>query len=808
MTQQPTVESLSQKYADPKWRKSLSEIVNIAALLRHSIIDAEYKVSDAMNGAIVLTDYGSKIRQQLITKHDVPAKEASLICLLEIASDDLIVDVEKTNTGKLIEEISAHIRDGKIKYPLRYTRELYDKAADLFPDRRVRLNSHDTARLLENTPCGVFQVGTHITGPLGIAESMQGRWIAPRSHLALQHCSDVACHAAHVTDLSTNYDAQINRELPKVAKVLQSTSKAAEVWAEFISEVRFPEDASYDAYDFLPAPLLLGECFSMEELREMVRWLHENAGPQVRDEMRRVGYGSGREEKLEEANSGTLLQLCWIARSNEIAKAIDALISSNVVKIAPGEVRKRQLTEDCLGPFELFGEVGAYGFRSKSLDDDLPLLRLQRLVGGLYDMTKSEDREELNWQLRSVEGPNIESRLADFLYKHDPASVVENIVLARKQNVDVAFEKLHITNQGLSATGVSSDKDLVNQILWKLGFDLPLPTKRTELFWRYHGEMTQLVRDALASSSINIEKIKSAGALYFPELEGVLEDSLQYAWWALTNDHVSSRRPFVYAQSYGEEAWRSLSDYQKKDKNLENLSLNGRRTLYPLVNSFGHFSSFLKDLCVHADEYVRAVDAAPGYVGKTDIQKFPFAHTVPFLDLVSGSQDALIEGSATVSILLRAADVVGMRNNLAHFQKTPVELGALEQALDATRRAIERLEAMGFCRMIYAISERSTDRWGRSTVTLTGADGSAISLAQPSSFKWVGMPNLGVPQYLFKGAIFESPGEMLRFSDDPESSFSKMWDNYPRRCRYSTYRAGGEAASAVDAAASSHKILP
>lgn len=808
MVQQPTVESLSQKYTDPKWRKSLSEVVNIATLLRHSIIGAEYKVSDAMNGAIAVTEYGSKIRQQLVTKHDVPAKEASLICLLEIASDDLIIDVEKTNAGKLIEEISAHIRDGKIRYPLRFTRELYDKAADLFPNRRARLNPHDTARLLENTPCGVFQVGTHITGPLGIAESVQNRWIAPRTRLALQHCSDVACHVAHLTDLSTNYEAQINRELPKVSKVLQNTSKAAEAWAEFIGEVRFPEDVNYDVYDFLPVPLLLGECFSPDELREMVRWLHEHAGPQVRDEMRRVGYGSGREERLEEADSGTLLQLCWIAPSNEIANAIDALVSSDLARIAPGEVRSRQLTEDSLGPFELFGEVGVYGFRSKSLDDDLPLLRLQRLIGGLYDMTKSEDCEELNWQLRSVEGSNVESRLAEFLYKNDPTSVVENIVLARKQNVDVAFEKLHITSPDSSANGLNSDKHLVNQILWKLGFDLPLSTKRTEAFWRYHGEMTQLVRDALASSSIDIEKIKSAGALYFPELEGVLEDSLQYAWWALINDHVSSRRPFVYAQSYGEEVWRSLSDYQKRDRNLESLSLNGRRTLYPLTHAFGHFSSFLKDLSTRANEHVRASDAVPGYVGKTDIQKFPFVHTVPFLDLVPDSRDALIEGSATVTILLGTADVVGMRNNLAHFQKTPVELGALEQALDATRRAVERLEAMGFCRMIYAISERSTDRWGRSTVTLTGADGSAISLAQPSSFKWVGMPDLSVPQYLFKGAIFESPGEMLRFSDDPESSFSKMWDNYPRRCRYSTYRAGGEATSAVDVAASSHKIVP
>ena len=67
-------EDLTAEYTDPEWRKRYLRLVDVVTLLRHCIIPANYKISDRMNAAIHLTDYGTRIQQTLTTKHDVPAK--------------------------------------------------------------------------------------------------------------------------------------------------------------------------------------------------------------------------------------------------------------------------------------------------------------------------------------------------------------------------------------------------------------------------------------------------------------------------------------------------------------------------------------------------------------------------------------------------------------------------------------------------------------------------------------------------------------------------------------------------------------
>jgi hypothetical protein len=58
-----------------------------------------------------------KLSKILTTKHDVPVKEAKLMCFLVTVYQDVLIDVEKTNYPLLIDAIGTQIKAGEIKHP-------------------------------------------------------------------------------------------------------------------------------------------------------------------------------------------------------------------------------------------------------------------------------------------------------------------------------------------------------------------------------------------------------------------------------------------------------------------------------------------------------------------------------------------------------------------------------------------------------------------------------------------------------------------------------------------------------------------
>jgi len=207
---------LARDHADPDWQQQFLRILALTSTLRESIISSDYRIPDEINNAIYLTQYGSDIAQTLTKKHDVPYKEAKMLCFLILAYRDLLVDIEKTNYPVLVDEIGKHIKDGIIRHPFVFGRVLYDKAAELFPDEHKYLSVSDTSRLLEGTPCGVWQAGELTMGPYGLVKSFEERQLSPRTKIPLQHCSDPSCDILHYVQLTTDYEAPINSHRPKL----------------------------------------------------------------------------------------------------------------------------------------------------------------------------------------------------------------------------------------------------------------------------------------------------------------------------------------------------------------------------------------------------------------------------------------------------------------------------------------------------------------------------------------------------------------------------------------------------------------
>lgn len=526
-----------------------------------------------------------------------------------------------------------------------------------------------------------------------------------------------------------------------------------------------------------------------------------------------AGYGQDLRRKLESATRGELLQLCWVGTDRQIYDAIDSLIRDGKVTIPDTEVRRATINLARAGAFHVGIEFGSMGVRTVPAQVDLPLLRLNRLIGQIYDLSSPTDNADLAWLLRGFSGTSVESSLANFLRTVDPSQAVHSLVLWRRNNVDRALEHLMMSKDDFkdpedpTSLREIPDEVLVRKLMWRLGFQQVELVRITESFWMRHRELAQQLRDMNPNHAASIDATKSAAHLLFTELEGVLTDSLEYVSWALTYDHPSAESPFVFKTSQGTQARENLHTWWKGQRG-EGLKLNGQPSLYVLSRSFQVLAALLRDMQAKRDSFGRSAQGRPRYAGKTDLRRFPFESTRVFLDLLPDSQAYIIDGLEAITEILVRADVSGVRNDVAHYRRSTLEMERLDAALDATRRAVEKIEALGFARILFWSDGTQKDRWGRVTHHLKASDGSEFSVLRPSPFQWVGFPRLNQPQYIMRSAKFAEPSEVLRFGLGCESQFAEMWSNYPRRRRGIGSEFHNKLESAGDVARSTHRVLP
>ena len=784
-------EDLATEYTDPEWRKRYLRLVDAVTLLRHCIIPASYKIPDRMNAAIHLTDYGTRIQQTLTTKHDVPAKEARLMCLLEMAHEEPMVDLQGTRLDEIVDEISSQVLKGTIRYPFIFGGTLYRRAAGLFPDRRAQLNSEETRELLEATPRGVFQVTDLVVGPLGVRHAKQGRWLPPTLDIPLQHCDDLTCRRVHLTSLSTDFDCAINQHLPKMAKVLDPAVVARGAWTEFTGIITETESVAYDDMQMMGVPIAVGECLTDHELRKLAEAICIDVA--------------------DSADRAELLQLIWLESDIDIVRATDSLIRAGDIEIDAAEIRRPQLVDVEIGSFGLRTEFGCHGVRLKPRSTDIPHLRLRRLVGGLYDKEDERDRTELLWQLRSVDGIGLEGRLEEYLRTAPPGEVIRSLVLARRSNVERALLGLRADLGCVGLGEVSPAEDdtvIVEKLMWKLGFDRELRQSQASDFWNAHAVMKQAVRDAQASAVVDVQRLRNAGRDMFISLEGLLDDTLGFAWWVLSTDHLAAGRPFTYSGSMGEPAWTAIAAYLATENSQSKLRIGDVKTLYPLGQAFGVLARLLTAFTADRSRYERASDSIPRWARESELREFCFHHTIPYLDLAPVSQAHLQSGLTQVSAILKDANVHGIRNSMSHFQRSSSSIDEVEKAVAGSNNAVELLESLGLVRVEYRRAGVTVDQWNRSLVVMRSAGGDEITFQRPSRVGMVGLPSPDTPQHLVRGAVFSSPNEVLRFRVGVDSPFSEMWSDFPLPRASRRGRRLVLPGQATDVARGSHGVLP
>ncbi|MBX7551388.1 hypothetical protein ABZX95_28280 [Streptomyces sp. NPDC004232] len=769
-------EELLAAHSSDEERQKILRLVTLSDILGYCIIARDYKPPTFLNDQIKLTPYGMEKVTGFARKR-IPVPEARAICFLEFSWIDLLVDPMETNIKNVQGAISKLIKDRAIIYPFVYGRELYDKAyTEIDSDERT-LDLADTLKFLDGTPQGVFQLHEYVTGPFGLLNSKQLRFCQPQREAYLMHCDDTNCHSIHKVYFSTATEAPINKHRMEALRVLQRDSEIPSAWGSFIGEIF--KGVVHQARDNVSETLipLLGDCLTDVEMKALTAWLLDNTQGSLREVCASLGIRGNASDIVTDMNRAQLMQLCLTMSDREIIQGIDTLVHEQAISVPPTEVRVPLINGNSnFGTFHMSAELGSRGVRIVSDNMNLAPLRLRDLIERMYRLTDVADREELEWQLRSAPGDTLEGRLENYLREQQPSAVIESLVLARKSNAVAACELL-----ALREGAVESD-DFISLVLWKLGFTSPSNGDPHVDFWRHHEDMERMARLGPGGPmSPSVEEFRSTAVNYFVSLENVLDDAISFVIWSLTHDHVTDRRPFIFeperqrAESY---RWLQKSVIRKGDTELD---FGEKNTLYALCRGFQCIGSELQQIAAERESYQRASSDFPDWVNQQSLQRFPFSHIIPFLDLTDDSRESIIQNLQEISRMLVSQKVYDARNNWLHGGRKDLDFGNVRSALLAVRGAVQLLEDCGFVRITFANTGRQSDGLGRSVMVIKNPRGVSVEVHTPSPFAWLGLPSLYDEVHLMTAACFAAPNHFLRFRSESNSPYAEMWGDYPRR---------------------------
>ena len=776
-TETLTRAQLSEKYADPAWRHKLLDLLSLVDILSNSIIESKFKVSDELNKSIALSDAGRKVRDQLITKEDVEPKDATLLCLLGLVHIEPLIDIDGIELDRLVEAVSASIIAKRLRYPFIFGRSLYDSAVELFRDERQEVRHEDTLRLLGDDPQGVFHSGHFLIGPFGIVTLEHRRNLSPRLSVPLQHCADLSCPEVHRVTLTTSYEPGVNRNRPALHKVLDQISPDPSDWNGFLQDITEDLQNPYEEGDQSTLPNLLGDAFDDEEIVALVKHAAIGTDGRVVQRARDFGQVGTFDNWAQQQPRPHLLQLLMTETDESLAQIMDDAVREGVIQIPPGEIRRPMVNHRARsGAWRLRSELSSLGYRAVATYSSVTLLRLSSLVRSLFDPESANEMDDLAWILRESRGNSSTERLESFLRTAEPATVLRTLVLARRGNAEKAAIALGVKH-------VQPDNAFLDVMLWKLGFS---PQRRPDIrdeYWKQHDILESLSKTAGATLDLDEDELRAISSNYFVALERFLFDSLIFATWSLLTDHFTEERPFQFYESDARKfTIATLNASIELSPGNERNDISEEPDLNRIVQGFIRLSRHLALVRQQDQDLLRPASEIPKFVKKTNLQRFPFLHSIPFLDLTGSSQVHIVNALDEVGKGLNDSGIMTARNGLLHAkskQRTPT-ISEVNDALTRARKALNQLEEIGCVRTTFEVVKVETDSWGRGVAVLR-SHGNEIQFSSPSGYDMLGLPSTGKPSYLMQGAIFAAPNEMLRFREGFESRFSDYWSRFPVR---------------------------
>ncbi|MGE5567028.1 MAG: hypothetical protein ACM3YN_12870 [Parcubacteria group bacterium] len=763
----------------PTTLDNLEDLFGIRDVIDAAVPCASFNAPRGFREYIIPSSTGSELAalvEQAMGEQD--PDNLALALLLKFFHHDLLINPTLSDPKRAWAMLEAQILAGDIKLPYRFGRTLYDKFNDgQASSGAEHLTPDDVDRLLDGAEQGIYQVGRYVTGPLGVLESREKRYLPAFRRLPLWHCSDTGCRGTHHVSLLVHQN-DVEDILEVLSDIAKSQFGPPSRWYSALIDLHRREVPSRGR-EYNNLALILSDAIPSPERNALLTRALGIHGDALRREIvkRRPDLKALNSDALaERLSEGAQVQLLLMLRDVELVQLIDSCIWAREIKIPPTEVRKSNENPPPVSSYDSNAELSMFGIRT---EQDNPSLFLADLVWREYE--RVGQLSELAWRCQKGGATPNRSIVLEYMKVRGVRDVVRKLVLPSRPIALAIADRLHCD---ISSDAV--EDELVNRILWKCGFNIPrfdsiyarlsaqLSLFREEVV-RYRPHLSEDDRDAIRAKGVNV----------FVSLEKVIEEIVSYNVWALSSDHFVETR-FAYRPS---DALARVSEVLGS-----HIEVNGQRFVWKVEggNVLGVLLLYARAAAnwviglgaQDREVWARAPEDIPHFASEDrEARRFGFWHRQLWAD---ADQNELSEFAREFDNLvgqLEKSRLSEVRNGLDHYRdadKFPLTdlLIACESRISS---ALQFSDVNRFIPKLFWMERWETDSFGLSEATFTDASGRKVAVGRPASIS-------GVPRMGFSHAVVIPFGNLLGgvnsdlfFRVVEDSTYSRLWANYPRR---------------------------
>ncbi len=593
----------------------------------------------------------------------------------------------------------------------------------------------------------------------------------------LWHCSDPACRALHIVTLDTG-QSKVSEAVDFLQKECTEEQGPPSEWHGLLPHSITTAD-HYDDMHPGVLPWLLIDGFGEAEIRAIVSEVVSHYTGELRRTLADDGVLPKSGSDLDRLSEAECFQLALLAGDETVAQCIERCIEDRCIVLPPTETRSPRVALSSPGWYDLTWQCSRHGVRAVSTNTNLGLLRLKRLIASAHE--SNGQLAEPEWRLRHTDGDTINEKLDNYVRHTDPRVAVREIILSSQDRLQSAFSLLRY---GWFSVPSSPEEEecLLDKMLWKLGFDIPLYPEHQRLFWQRLDRLLEVARTGTDYNENDRESIRGAGTNFFVSLEEVLDYSLSFSAWALLSDHCEVARFTVNFDSARRFMASQLSRRKSPSGGRIVFDPGGKNTLGPLAVGFVCLAELCTDLLSGGKEsWARSAPGLPGYYLRTQLEAYPFLHKALIFDLRESDRERILALLRQVSRDLDSCRVVDVRNRIEHRRTDFPIQSEIERACSTVSDVMTKLEDSGLSPVIFFPAGQTTDEYMRRVTRLRNYRGRELQIPQPSEYDRCGLPPPHSPCIAVPSLRVGDSPIFMRFSYEESSDYARMWEGYPRR---------------------------
>lgn len=760
----------------------LGALFSLSLFWRNCIYSADYRAAEEWASILSLTPHGELALQTLGKDLEgVKRSDIHLGLFSRFYHHDVFIDHSKTDASRIREILERELAQERIKLPHRYGRLLYDRFSETYTETRTdHLMGHEVEKLLQGTPTGVYQAGKFVSGPLGIIESQETRFVPPTLELPLWHCSDTGCSAVHYVQLREPSVPAVEAFVRIRSGLLARLGPASEWLESFFAYLHGPDPRRY-----VDLPAVIADCVVGTERSGLLEaGLCGVRGGQLREIL-----GSPPRRKRDSEGSPAAvarrlppeaqLQLLLVHTDAELVSLIDESVFSRAIKVPLGETRELTYSPPSM-PKDMDSQLSTLGIRSTK---QIPAVNLTAAIWRAYQTLGLTS--ELAWRVRGDASQSPYEALVSFVRSRGPADAVRELILSSATVTGAVCENLRIPLKHVTG----ADSVTIDRLLWKLGFN---PMQFDDSISRFKMRLSDFREVVLAATPVETEdareRVRAAGVNVFVSLEEFLDKLVSFNVWLLFSDHFLETR-FRYSSNEARRTVaRALGSTLASGDVSVGWSVEGENALGTLLRYLRATVEWVQSLLSrNRDELIRPERDLPHFADDKD-QGFPFRHVAMWADADRAELQRYADLFGRVVKLVEESEPSGIRNGLDHFRE-PERFPSADQLLGCAVRlgqALDLADVQRFLPKIFWLFGRKSNRFGAMEHEFRDHAGRQTVTYGPSLASGMRTPAYENAYVLAPGNLLGMPNSTVVFELRELSEYSIYWANYPRRRVIST----------------------